>query len=196
MARSTERSRVQGSRSRSQKPDTERSAWINEIDRMLEARERARQFFETLEQRMLLTGTHDAALAAAIQSALATGNSSGFSAWSHKLTGATVLGKQLPIIGGGLGAGYDPQAQLNGLLSRLSGSYTTLAQLQTALEGSAGIGDGVAVTATHDNADDISLDLHFNNTQNVTIPVVANYGGVNFDLGGSCFPSAVAPVSL
>ena len=185
MARSTERSRVQGSRSRSQKPDTERSAWINEIDRMLEARERARQFFETLEQRMLLTGTHDAALAAAIQSALATGNSSGFSAWSHKLTGATVLGKQLPIIGGGLGAGYDPQAQLNGLLSRLSGSYTTLAQLQTALEGSAGIGDGVAVTATHDNADDISLDLHFNNTQNVTIPVAANYGGVNFDLGGS-----------
>lgn len=185
MARRDERSPAQGSRQSVRAARSDKRAMMKEIDRLLEARERSRQFFETLEQRVLLTGSHDAALAAAIQAALSTGNSSGFSAWSHKLTGNTVLGRQLPVIGAGLGAGYDPQAQLNGLLSRLSGSYTTLAQLQTALEGSAGIGDGIAVTATHDNADDISLDLHFNNTQNVTIPVAANYGGVNFDLGGS-----------
>src|SRR5712691_9221347 len=104
--------RSQGSETWSVKVGARRRA-PQRVDRILDARERTRRFFESLESRLHLSGTHDAALVAAIQSALSTANSSGFSAWSHKLTDPTILGRQLPIAGGGLGTGYDPQAQLN-----------------------------------------------------------------------------------
>ncbi|HEY7118485.1 MAG TPA: NosD domain-containing protein, partial [Tepidisphaeraceae bacterium] len=167
-----------------QRPRTPDAPWEHlNVDRILAYR--CADAVESLEQRFLLSGAHDAALVAAVQSALSTSNSTGFSAWSHKLTGAAALGKQLPVVGTAFGSGYDPQSELNSLLSRLSGSYTTLAQLSSALEGTAGLGDGVQVVATHDNPDDLQFDLKFNKSTSVVVPVAANYGGVNLDLGGS-----------
>src|SRR5437660_9914644 len=48
--------------------------------------------------------------------------------------------------------------------------------LKTGLDGNAGIADGITVTASHDNADDLSLDVHFNNTLNTFVPLDAMFG--------------------
>jgi len=148
------------------------------------APKRRKYGLEALERRLMLSGTHDAALIAAIDAALSTTNTSGLSAFATRLDDSSALGRQLPLAGAGLGANYNPGTQLNSLLSRLAPSYPSLAALAAGLEGSPGIADGVNVTATRDNPDDLELDVHFNTTTTVVVPVAGVYG-INLAVGGS-----------
>ncbi|HZL38153.1 MAG TPA: right-handed parallel beta-helix repeat-containing protein, partial [Tepidisphaeraceae bacterium] len=173
------------------------SDWITRrVDHLMAARERDRMRLEPLEKRVLLSGAFDPQLVSAIQAALEPSNSSGLAAWSHRLTDSTILGRQLPVVGTGLGSGYDPKPQLNTLLGRLTGTYTTLTDLQTALEGTPGIGDGVTVTATRNNPNDLELDVHFNSTSTQTIPLNATDPSANFSVAGSLSLSTTLDFTL
>src|SRR5579863_5475420 len=74
---------------------------------------------ESLEKRIVLSGTHDAALLAAIDNALQSTNASGLGAWTSKLDDSSALGRSLPLAGAGLGTAYDPGSALKSLLTRL-----------------------------------------------------------------------------
>ncbi len=141
---------------------------------------RRRFIVEPLEDRFLLSGSHDPALTAAIQGALSTSDATGLSAWAHRLTDPTVLGQNLPIIGSGLETAVDPQAQLNTVLSGISGSYTTLTDLQAALQAT----PGITVSAVRNNANDLELDLGITSTGTATVPIDASLGA-NFNATGS-----------
>ena len=106
-----------------------------------------RYFIEGLEQRLVLSGTHDAALLAAIDNALISSNPSGFASFATRLKDGSAMGRNLPLVATGL-TNYDGGAQLKALLSRLGPTYSTLTSLAGALEGSAGIADGISVGAT------------------------------------------------
>ena len=145
---------------------------------------RRRYLSEFLEQRVLLSGTHDAALLAAIDGALQPTNASGLAAWTSNLDDPSALGRTLPLVGAGLGANYNPSVGLKSLLNRLAASYSSLANLAAGLEGSSGIGDGIAVTATRDNPDNLELDVQFSTTtSSVSIPIAGQYG-INLSVGG------------
>ena len=101
---------------------------------------------------MLLT-SNDAALLSAMVGALGTG-SPGLSASLDRLKDNTILGRALPLIGNALNS-FSVKAQLDSLLSgRLSGTYANFAALRTALEGAAGLGDGINITAYDDTKSD------------------------------------------
>ena len=52
--------------------------------------------FESLEVRHLLSGAHDPQLVEAIRSAVSSSNNQGLSAWSDRLTNASLLGRSPP----------------------------------------------------------------------------------------------------
>ena len=123
---------------------------------------------------------------ASVQSLLSPSNSLGFSSWSNRLADVTILGRPLPLLAGQLGSQYSPRPQLNTLLTQLGGPYTTLDQLETALDGIAGI-DVLATRMTPNETDpsEVELDLRFQKTVTLSVPVAAAFGGVNFAATGS-----------
>jgi len=57
--------------------------------------------------------------------------------------------------------------------------------LRSALEGTAGPGDGVEVLSFHDDAadpDSLSMRVHFVGSETQTVPLSANFGSVDFPL--------------
>ncbi|MGA2499268.1 MAG: hypothetical protein ABSH20_16130, partial [Tepidisphaeraceae bacterium] len=150
---------------------------------------------EALERRLVLSGTHDAALLAAIDGALLPTNAAGMAAWVSKLDDSSALGRNLPLAGTGLATAYDPGAALKSLLNRLAPTYASLASLAAGLEGGVGLGDGIAVTASRDNPDDLELDVHFNTTTGFQIPVAGQYG-INLGVTGSLSLNATLDFQL
>ena len=64
-----------------------------------------RKLIEGLESRVLLSGAHDAALLAAIDSALTSPG--GLTAFNSDLKGSAALGTNVAVVGSGMSA-YDP----------------------------------------------------------------------------------------
>src|SRR5580658_1317578 len=142
-----------------------------------------RNMVESLEGRVLLSGSHETQLLGAISSALQDNAGSTLSAFNSRLTDASELGQSLPLIGGGLSS-FDPGAELNTVLNRVTSGYTTLSQLTSALEGAAGLADGVAVAGSRDLPDDVEIDLQFSLSANKTVPISASFGSA-FTASGS-----------
>src|ERR1700735_4351956 len=90
-----------------------------------------RNMVESLEGRVLLSGTHETQLLSAISSSLQANSSSTLSEFDSRLTDASELGRSLPLIGGALNS-FDPGAELNTVLNRVSSGYTSLSQLTSA----------------------------------------------------------------
>jgi hypothetical protein len=84
-----------------------------------------------------LSGTHDAALLAAIDSALQSSSSNGLAAFTSRLDDSSAIGRNFPLVGNNPGTHYDPGAPLRSLLTRIGSTYATLPALVSALEGSA-----------------------------------------------------------
>jgi parallel beta-helix repeat protein len=125
---------------------------------------------EGLESRVLLSGVHDPALLAAIDSAL-TG-SSGLTAFNSELNGSAGLGTNIAVVGSGMSA-YDPGAALATLLSRLgSVQYQSIPALVTALQN----GAGVNVLSTSNLLDNIEMNVQFTTTTNASVLLDPNYG--------------------
>ncbi|MFI5378326.1 MAG: right-handed parallel beta-helix repeat-containing protein, partial [Tepidisphaerales bacterium] len=156
---------------------------------------RRRHLSEALERRLVLSGAHDAALLAAIDGALLPSNASGMAAWASKLDDPSAMGRNLPLAAAGLGTAYDPGAALKSLLNRLAPTYGSLASLVAGLEGSPGLADGVAVTASRDNPDNLELDVHFNTTTGFQMPVAGQYG-INLGVTGSLSLNATLDFQL
>src|SRR4051812_29949584 len=117
-------------------PGTE-SHWFDDIFRKTGGIDglfwRNRTFVEELEVRRLLSGTHDAALVSAITAALQTNSANGLAQFTSRLTDASSLGRNLPLLGTKFGQQYNPKNTLNQALNRVAASYPTFIALQTAL---------------------------------------------------------------
>ena len=125
---------------------------------------------EGLESRVLLSGVHEQALLAAIDSVLVS--PTGLTAFNSELRGSTGLGTNVAVIGNGMSA-YDPGAALAPLLSRLGTTqYSTIPALVAALQN----GTGVTVVSSSDLTDNVELNVQFTTTSTANVPLEANYG--------------------
>ena len=119
-----------------------------------------------------------------------TTSATGLAAFTTRLDDTSAIGRTLPLVGGNLGTHFDPGTNLRNVLSRLQTSYATFPALTAALEGSPGIADGINVTASRDNPDNLELDVHFNSTTSVNVPINGTYG-INLAISGSVQMSEV-----
>ncbi len=144
-----------------------------------------RHVTEHLEKRVLLAGANDQAIISAITSALLPATSGGFTAFTNRLKDNNILARQLPLVARGIGQNINPKAVFDSVLSRLSAGYTSVVQLRSALEGAAGVADGLEVLATRDLTDNIEFDLRLAAGSNIAVPLSALFGDTDFAISGS-----------
>ncbi len=144
------------------------------MSRRKSARQRAkasyrlyRTLVESLENRLLLSGTHEQDLLNAIDSALQSSNSSGLGAWTSKLDDASALGKNLPLIGTTLS-----NLNLNAGLA-LQSTESSLSALVSDIQSA---GNNAIVSASRDLPDDIEIDFQKTVTKSVSGPLAASFG--------------------
>ncbi len=136
---------------------------------------------EWLEERLLLSGTHDQEMIDSLRSVLNPSNNQGLSSWSDRLRNVSILGRQIPLIDGRLGSSYNPKDQLAALLSQVTGSTTTLTELQGVIDAVSGID----VTAARDLPDNLELDLHIQRTATISVPVNSAFGPLHLTTSGT-----------
>src|SRR5271167_2152830 len=98
------------------------------IRRPAAKRRRSRRYsVETLETRVLLSGTFEQQLINAVEAALQPGANS-LPAFNTRLQDSSALGSNLTVVGTGL-SNYNPGTAISKSLSGISGSYTSLSAL-------------------------------------------------------------------
>src|SRR3954447_25498932 len=138
--------------------------------------------FEALEDRRLLSGSNDAAMLAAISSALSSSNSTGLASLGGKLRDSSVLARELPLLGTALGTRYDPAAVLGSLFGQLSGSFNSVGQLAGSLDAIPGID---LPQTPIDLANQLELRLHLTTQTTITAPLDDVFGSLHLDLNGA-----------
>lgn len=149
--------------------------------RRQERQRRHRLGMESLEDRALLSGTHDAAILAALRSLVSSTNPSGLGAWSDRLGDASLLGRDVPLLGTQLGSQFSPRALINASLSQLATSYASLSDLQAGLSTI----PGITVSAQRDILDRLELDVRMKLSTKVDVPLNPAFGGVDLAATGS-----------
>lgn len=152
----------------------------------IEPRGKHRRFFltllhEELEDRRMLSGSNDTAMLGAITSALSPANSSGLVALGTKLRDTSVLGRELPLIGNAAGTRYDPATALSSVFSQLSGSFTTVGQLATALDSIPGVD---VLQSPIDLSSQLELRLRITTNTTISAPLASTFRGIDLDIGG------------
>src|SRR4051812_13438651 len=141
---------------------------------------------ERLEHRVMLSGAHDPELISAMATALAnTGSGAPFTSWLSRFNDDSVLSQPLPFINRGLGQKNHPKAVVDALLTRIGTSYASFSALRTAMEGVAGIGDGVQVVSFADDPDLLSMKVHLVGSETQSMPLSANFGSVDLPIVGN-----------
>ena len=141
----------------------------------------------------MLSGTHDADLLIALDAELHGTTTAGLSHWSDQLTDDELLGLALPLLDDQLATHYSPRPALNTLLSQVARPFSTLDELASALDAVTGI----SVVETRDLADNLELDLQFQVTTALSIPLSSPLTGVNLysDCAAGCRRHARLPAN-
>ena len=122
---------------------------------------------ESLEARLLLSGTHQQQLLNAVDSALQSSDLSGLGAWTSRLNDASAMGRSLPLIGSELSS-----LQLNSGLS-LQSTESSLSALVSDLQQA---GNNAVVSATRDLPDDVEIDFQHTTTASTSGTINAAFG--------------------